>query len=176
MTHLAANVMQRGGGRWIGLALVVSLVFNLVLIGATTGSFLRNRVAPATMATPAVSPNLLGFTTTLAPERRKELWTRTEEERRNVYPYRRQLREARDQSLQALVAEPFDPERYADAQAHLLQADQRAREAVYRLYSVIAVNLTPAERRAFLQWRDQRRPKQNLLNAPDQQATDQKRR
>jgi uncharacterized membrane protein len=175
MMDLAANVMRKAGGRWIGLALVGSLVVNVVLIGASAGSFLRNRIAPTAVAAPTVAPNLLGFTSTLASERRKELWTRTEEERRNVYPSRRELREAREQTLQALVAEPFDPKRYSDAQARQLQADQKAREAVYRLYNVIAVNLTPDERRAFLRWREQRRPLQNLLDAPEHQA-DQKRR
>ena len=175
MTDLAASVMRRAGARWIGLALVGSLVLNLILIGASAGSFLRHLIAPAAVATPAVSPNLLGYTSILASERRKELWTRTEEERSNVYPYRRELREARERALQALVAEPFDPKRYADAQARLLQADQKAREAVYRLYNVIAVNLTLEERRAFLRWREKRRPVQNLLDAPEHQAKDQKR-
>ena len=85
-------------------------------------------------------------------------------------PLRRELREAREEMVQALVAEPFDKERFHTAQAQLLVADQKAREAVHQLYAAIAANMTPEERRGFADWRQKRRPMRNLLDEPEKQA------
>lgn len=169
MTAAAASV-ERRAPRWMVVALFVSLALNLIVIGAVASFVWRHRLEFAAGPPPHLAPNLLGYTSTLPAERRKDLWSQTEEERRTVRPLRRTLREARDESLKALTAEPFDQERYLVAQSRLLAADQKAREAVYRLYGQIAVNLTAEERRGFLRWREKRRPWQNLLDEPDKQA------
>jgi Spy/CpxP family protein refolding chaperone len=82
------------------------------------------------------------------------------------------LREAREEAVKVLVAEPFDKERFQAAQSRLLTADQKAREAIYQLYTEIAVNMTPEERHGFAQWRQKRRPMRNLLDEPEKQASD----
>lgn len=170
MTAGTTRVEGRRSPRWMVVALFASLALNLIGIGAAASFMWRHRFELVAAAGPHIAPNLLGYTSTLTPERRKDLWSRTEDERRNVRPLRRALREARDESLKALIAEPFDQERYQAAQSRLLAADRSAREAVYKLYGEIAVNLTPEERRGFLRWRDKRRPSQNLLDEPDKQA------
>lgn len=172
MTAVATSVERRRAPRWMVIALFASLALNLIVIGATAGFLWKHRFELVGGTAPHLAPNLLGYSSTLPPERRKELWSRTEDERRNVRPLRRSLREARDETLKALTAEPFDQERYLASQSRLLAADQKAREAVYKLYGEIAVNLTPEERRGFLRWRDKRRPQQNLLDEPDKQAAD----
>jgi uncharacterized membrane protein len=154
------------------VALLASLAVNLAIIGATATALWRHRQQLQTAGAPHLLPNILSYASTLSPERRKELWTRTEEERRLVRPLRRELREAREESLKMLVAEPFDNQRYQEAQARLLTADQKAREAVYKLYGEIAAGLTSDERHGFLRWREKRRPMQNLLDEPDKQASD----
>jgi len=82
-----------------------------------------------------------------------------------------QLRAAREETIKALVAEPFDREKFVAAQEKQSEAEQRTRQAVRDLFAKIATGLTPEERRAFPRWREHRRPAgQNLLDEPDQPA------
>jgi uncharacterized membrane protein len=152
------------------LALLVgSLALNLIFIGLVSTAMWRYRTPPHWAG--AVTPNLLGYASTLPAERRKDLWNRTAEQRQLIRPFRRELRAAREEVMAALATEPFDRERFAAAQERLLAADQRARAAVQALYAEIAVGLTSAERQAFPSWREHRRPpRQNLLDEPDQQV------
>lgn len=173
MTSAVTLIGKQSQARWLTTALFASLALNLIVIGATAGFVWRHGL-PESGDAPYLAPNLLNYASTLPPERHKELLARTEEERRNVRPLRRELREVRDESLKLLVAEPFDKQRYQDVQARLLAADQKAREAVHKLYGEIAASLTPEERRGFLRWREKRRPMQNLLDEPDKQAKDRK--
>jgi uncharacterized membrane protein len=156
--------------RWLLVALVVSLALNLVVVGSVAGAVWRFR-APPHWAGGAVTPNLLGYASTLPAPRRKELWDATAEERRLIRPFRREVRVARDETIKALIAEPFERQRFLAAQARQAEAENRARQAVQTLYVKIADGLTPEERRAFPRWREHRRhPSHNLLDEPDQQA------
>lgn len=172
MTAAATSIRSLRAPRWMVVTLVCSLALNLVVVGATASFLWRHRSEPREARATHLPPTLLGYTRTLPAERVKELDSRTEEERRNVGPFRRALREARDESLKALSAEPFDQQRYLAAQSRLLVADQRSREAVLKLYGEIAISLTPEERRGFLRWREERRRQQNLLDEPEKQANE----
>lgn len=158
--------------RWMVVALLASVALNLVVVGATAAGLWRHRMQATSAGVPFSPPNLVGYANTLPQERRKELWERTSDQRRIVRPLRRDLREARDGLLKELTADTFDPERYEVAQARLLLVDQKAREAVYKLYAEIAAGLTSEERRQYLHWREMRRPRHNFLDEPDQQAND----
>ena len=97
--------------------------------------------------------------------------TATAEERSHIRPFRREVRAAREETIKALVAEPFDRAKFVAAQARQAEAENRARAAVQELYVKIADSLTPEERHAFPRWREHRRPPgHNLLDEPDQQA------
>jgi uncharacterized membrane protein len=172
MTAVVTSISRQSAPRWMMVALLASLAVNLAIAGATATALWRHRLHADPAGSPHLLPNILSYASTLPPERRKDLWARTEDERRLVRPLRRELREAREESLKVLAAEPFDNQRYQAAQARLLTADQRAREAVYKLYGEIAVGLTGEERQGFLKWREKRRPMQNLLDEPDKQAND----
>jgi len=172
VTLAATRPARPATPRWMMIALFGSLALNLVVIGAATGFAWRHHAAlQAANAPQHLAPSLLSYASTLPSERHKELSARTEEQRQNVRPLRRQLREVREEVVQALVAEPFDKQRFEAAQARLLIADQKAREAVYQLYSAIAATMTPDERRGFADWRQKRRPMRNLLDEPDKQAS-----
>ena len=122
-------------------------------------------------------PNVVGYAVTLPPERVSELERLTKEEWQRVRPLRRALVEARDEAAKVLAAEPFDRERFLAAQARLVAADEVSREAVFKLHTAIAINLTPEERRGFLRWRErqqQRRP-QNPLDVPEKPASESQR-
>ncbi len=162
-----ASIESAGDRRWLVTVLVVSLAVNMMLIGTAGGYLLRNSSDLAGTTVSPLAPNLLGYASSLPENRRKALWTVTEDERAGVRPLRRALRDAREEFLKALVAEPFDVARFSAAQDHLLEADRKAREAVHKLYAEIATNLTPAERRGYVPWRDGQRLRKNLLDEPD---------
>jgi uncharacterized membrane protein len=169
MTDAGTPRPVRRAPRWLLVALVVSLALNLVIVGSVAGAMWRFRKPPQWAS--AVTPNLLGYASTLPAQRRKQLWDTTLEERRHIRPFRREARTAREETIKALIAEPFEKQRFLAAQARQAEAENRARQAVQDLYVKIADGLTPEERRAFPRWREDRRhPGHNLLDEPDQQA------
>jgi uncharacterized membrane protein len=154
--------------RWVMPALIVSLAANFLIIGLTAGAMWRYR-GPAPVV--AITPNLLGYAGTLTPERRKILWDQTEAERLNLRPFRREVRAAREETIRALVAEPFDRQKFLASHARQSDAEHRARDAVQGLYAKIASGLTLDERREFPRWRERLRPPgSNLLDEPDRPA------
>ena len=165
-----ANVgARRRTPRWMLVALFLSLALNLIVVGSVAGAVWRFRTPPPWAS--AVTPNLLGYVSSLAPERRKQLWEQTREERSHIRPFRREVRAAREETIKVLIAEPFERAAFLAAQARQAEAENRARAAVQDLYVKIADSLTPEERHAFPRWRDHRRPPgRNLLDEPDQQA------
>jgi len=155
--------------RWVLVALFISLALNLIVVGSVAGAVWRFRAPPVLVT--AVTPNLLGYGSTLPPERRKHVWDQTVEERAHIRPFRREVRAAREETIKALVAEPFDRDKFVAAQARQAEAENRARAAVQDLFVKIADSLTREERHAFPLWREHRRPPiRNLLDEPDHQA------
>jgi uncharacterized membrane protein len=155
--------------RWLLVALIASLALNLITIGSIAGAVWRFRKPPAWAG--VITPNLLGYASTLPRERRKQLWEASAGERRHLRPLRREVRLAREETIKILAVEPFDLRHFIAAQNRQAEAESRAREAVRSLYAKLAETLTPEERRAFPGWRaDRRRPTHNLLDEPDQQA------
>ncbi len=59
------------------------------------------------------------------------------------------MRAAREETVKALIAEPFDRQQFKAAQARQAETENRARQAVQDLYVKIADSLTPEERHAF---------------------------
>jgi uncharacterized membrane protein len=158
----------RRAPRWMLLLLIGSLAVNFLIIGLTAGAMWRFRGPPPLAG---VTPNLLGYASTLPADRRKALWDQTEEERQTLRPFRREVRAAREETIKALVAEPFDKQRFVAAQERQSEAEHRARAAVQNLFAKIASGLTSEERNAFPRWREHRRPPgQNLLDEPDHPA------
>ena len=108
MTLAATRTARPASPRWMMIALFGSLALNLIVVGAAAGFAWRHNGVQAANASQHLSPSLLSYASTLSPERHKELSARTEEQRQNVRPLRRQLREAREDVVNALVTEPFD--------------------------------------------------------------------
>lgn len=160
---------RRRAPRWLLAALFASLALNLLVVGSVAGAMWRFRKPPPWAG--SITPNLLGYASTLAPERRKHLWALTSEERNHLRPFRREVRAARDETVKVLAAEPFDAAAFKAAQQHQAEAENRARQAVQDLYFKIAAGLTAEERSAFPHWREHRRPPgANLLDEPDHQS------
>lgn len=159
MSDMAIGAPVFHGGRvprWVLVLLVLSLALNLLVLGSVGALMWRVRAASALGG--AVAPNLLGYASTLPTERRKELWELSAQERQQVRPYRREVRAARQQTVDALVAERFDRQQFIAAQTRQADAETRAREVVRNLYVTIAEGLTREERQGYAHWRENRRP------------------
>jgi uncharacterized membrane protein len=174
MTAVVTSLSRHSPPRWVIPALLVSLAFNVVILAALGVGLWRHGSRVDASAAPHLAPNILSYASTLPKVRREELWNKTEDQRRIVRPLRLELREAREETLKLLAHENFDMQRYLAAQSRLLVIDQKAREAVHRLYAEIAANLTSDERHGYLRWREKRRPMQNLVDEPEKQANEQR--
>jgi uncharacterized membrane protein len=93
----------RRAPRWMLLLLIASLAVNFLFLGLAGGAMWKFR-GPPPMA--GVTPNLLGYASTLPSDRRKSLLDQIEAERQHLRPFRREVRAAREETIQALVAEP----------------------------------------------------------------------
>jgi uncharacterized membrane protein len=161
----AASTVQRAP-RWMKLALVSSLALNLLILGTVGGSIWAFRHAPS-IAARGSGPHLLGFTRTMSGERRFEIWKATRHEVRALRPLRKDVRKARAQAREALVAQPFDKDKFAAAQAHVLEAEVNARREAQKLFVSIAAALTPEERAAFAKWQALRRAERGRQSPRD---------
>jgi uncharacterized membrane protein len=135
--------------RWKGLLLVASLAINLVIFGLVAAIGIKHGWGPPSSAQQAT---LLRFARALPSERRDEILTAIRPQIRSVRPYWRELRKARTEVREALVAEPFDLARYRKAHDRLLDAEMKVRKAIHPLYDDLATRLTPQERREFAHW------------------------
>src|SRR5262247_2434540 len=140
---ISVGQAARQAPRWMLVLLLASLAVNFLIIGLTAGAMWRLRGPPPLAG---VTPNLLGYASTLPSERRKALWDQTEAERKFLRPFRREVRAAREETIKALIAEPFDRERFLAAQARQGETEHQARGAVQNLYAKIASGLTLDER------------------------------
>ena len=100
--------------------------------------------------------NIVGYMASLPPDRRAELMQRSKGLREQSRALRQAARQAAKDRAAALLAEPFDKQRFIDAQTRQIEAEQRLRLAVRDVIAEAASNMTAAERRAFLNWRDRR--------------------
>ena len=139
--------------RWMPLALLASLAVNLLFLGATGAAVWRFR--QAAIFGPGQGPgsgNLLGFTATLPAARKDSIMRQTGEELRVLRPLRAEVRAARHAARVALLADPFDRNAFAMAQARVLDAEFRARKETQNLFLAIAGSMTQEERQAFAHW------------------------
>jgi len=163
MAAVATGMDSARAQRWVMGALICSLALNLVVFGAIATSIWRGSAEPS--GTPGrVARTITGYAATLPDARAKELKKLAEEPWRDAEMVRRKLLDARTEAIQALTAEPFDRQRFQEAQSLLLAADLKYREASTKLNSAIGVHLTPEERKGYLRWREQQQSIQNPLD------------
>ncbi len=149
--------LVRKAPRWMAIALIVSVGLNLLAIGTLASAVWRFR-HEATFAAGPGSGNLLGFTATLSAERRDAIFRLTGDERRSLHPLRSEVRAARLDARQAFLADPFDRNVFAQAQARVLDAELRARRQTQALFVAIASQLSKEERQSFVRWQPQLGP------------------
>ena len=136
--------------RWMRWALIASLALNLLVVGAVAGSFLRGGGA---WAPGGRGTNIIGYVMSLPADRRQDLMKRSSTIRAEMRALRQQVRAANRDRLAAFTAEPFDRQRYIDAQSRQIEADRQIRLLTRDVVADTAASMTSDERRAFLRWR-----------------------
>lgn len=149
-----APVVRRAP-RWMWIVLILSLALNLLVLGVAGGAiwhFRQGHDFPH-----HGSDGLARYLATLPADRRDEIASLIETERETSRRLRRLSREKRRDLALAFEADPLDADRL-DAAA---RAASDARIALIRqrqeFFSTLAAKLTAAERRAYLEWRQDRR-------------------
>jgi uncharacterized membrane protein len=141
--------------RWTRYLLVGSLALNLLILGVIAGAAVRGP-GPWMGQRMGGAGNIFGYVSSLPPERRNELTKRGAVMRGELRPLRQQAREANRARTDALLAEPFDRQRYIDAQTRQIEAETQIRLLMRNLVADTAGGMSLAERRAFLAWRGAR--------------------
>lgn len=140
------------------LALLVSLAVNALFIGGLFSAVVRHNAQPFGQAGGPAQKSLGAYVSTLPVERKDAIWQRSTDKRRLMNASRRDVRQAREDALVALTAEPFDKERFLTAETRLIEAERTARLGQRDVLVEIAGSMTPEERRAYLRWRGPPRP------------------
>lgn len=151
--QVTAPPPTKRSSRWLKLALILSLAVNVLVFGAIAGAWWRGGAGPWGGRG---AGNIVGYMASLPPDRRAELMQRSKGLREQSRALRQAARQAARDRADALLAEPFDKQRFMDAQTRQIEAEQRLRLAVRDVIAEAASNMTAAERRAFLNWRDRR--------------------
>ncbi len=142
--------------KWLGIGLVVSLAVNLFVIGAWAGRIARHGERSETERV-----TLGSMTDSLSPEGRTLLRSAMKNNRREAIPIFKQLKAAQTRAFEALDAEPYDADAYANALRDVRTYSEAGQTLLHATLVDIAAKLTPADRHRLAQesrkWLESRR-------------------
>jgi uncharacterized membrane protein len=153
---MSAHEQPQGLTRRGSVLLMASLALNLLILGTIAGSVFASRgerIAAPGGPTPALNGGIPGFVRTLPKERRAALRESVEQFQRAARPLRVEAFKSRVAAADALVVEPFDPERLKAAMWRLSDAEARLRSQSVDILVGVASKMTSAERQQFRAWR-----------------------
>ena len=130
------GVLAQRTPRWLLAILVLSLLVNGLIAGAFAARWGGASHTPWPGS--SVNAHLVGYAVTLPGERRREILRSTEALRAEMRPIRKAMQQARDRAREALVANPFDPQRFETAQKELFDAEQDNSAGRWKLIPAIA--------------------------------------
>ena len=144
--------------KWIALALVLSLLINLVALGYVIGQSSKPRFFddPSRMF-----PRWIH---TLPEPRQHELRPKMREQLRVMRPPIREMRQQHRALQAAISAEPFDADALAAALEQLRQRHMQVQQLSHEAFVAFVAQLTTAERQALV--RDMARPKPRPWHPP----------
>ena len=137
------------------LSLIASLALNALFVGGLLSALVRHGGGPHGPPNGNGANGLGAYVSTLPVERSRAISAKTNDKRQAMGPLRREVRQARDDALGAIAAEPFDKEKFVLAQKHLMELENRQRLGQVDILAEIAGSMTADERRAFINWRGQ---------------------
>ncbi len=147
-----------GTPKWLKWALIASLAVNLVIIGGALGHRVIGHKWRPHGDRGSAEFGIMGYARTLDAERRAAIRKIVKAEKPNLKALREDIRKARIEAGQALIAEPFDKEKVRAAMARIGEAEVRLKSAGIATLLGAAEQMTPAERTGLLEWWKRRRP------------------
>ncbi len=140
--------------RWPRYLLIASLAINALLIGVIIRGLWIAR-ANFALGGGAIEAAIPAFVATLPQPRREELRRGIPQDRpvAVLRPLRMEVRRARADAARAFLADPFDKQAFIAAQDRLFESENNLRRAIQKMLPELGERLTPAERRAYLNWR-----------------------
>ena len=136
--------------KWATVALVLSLLLNLLLVGFLLGQRTHQHLGgDPTRGFPR-------WAHTLPEPRQETLRPLIRDHMRMLRPSLRDMRRQHATLAAAIGAEPFDAERLKEALASMRGANQQVQKASHAAFVAFVAELTPDERRILLE--DIRRP------------------
>lgn len=166
MTANASETVQpTKSRRWLAIALFLSVGINLLFIGLVAGHALH-RPGPMMMGAPgqfggpgryAGPPPgegaIEGLLQSLPEQVQQEMRKTMRERRAQSEPKLRELQEARRKVRQAMVAEPFVPQRLSEAYAEVRKRGEAVQEDFHEAIVEVAGKLPPEGRRRLADMR-----------------------
>jgi len=135
---------------WVKAVLIVSLAFNLLVIGAVSAKFIAgHKWAKRWGGAVSVLREGRRFVHSLPRERRREIREIARAHRKAFDPVRQAADDARLALAAALEREPFDKQVYAQALEKLKTALRSAADPAGDMLTKVIENLTPEERKDF---------------------------
>ncbi|MFT5507015.1 MAG: putative membrane protein [Hyphomicrobiaceae bacterium] len=142
----------RRAPRWMWIVLVVSIAFNLLVIGmAAAAAFMHFRAGHD-----GPKSKMARFIHTLPSERQEKLQSVFDERRSRFRPFRRAMRQARRRARNAFIAEPFDRDVLVAAYADAAKARMALTKARQEWFENLAQLMTADERRKYVKTRRHR--------------------
>ncbi len=138
--------------RWMRPALVLSLMFNLLVLGVLCGAVWASRDDRWSWQG-GEHKGLAGFVGSLPRERSAELGKIMEAEQKNLEPLWSDFGRARRDVIEGLVIEPFDRAKLESLLARYNEVDGRIRAGRTRKFTEVVLAMTAGERRAFRDWK-----------------------
>jgi uncharacterized membrane protein len=139
--------------RWPKVLLIASLALNVLVVGAIAGAWFKG--GPGMGRGGGV--NIFGYLSSLSSERRAAILKASSDLREQARPLRQVVRQAQRERAAALLAEPFDRQRYINAQTRQIEAETKLRLLARDITAEAAAAMSLDERKAYLRWRDSRR-------------------
>ncbi|MCB1522086.1 MAG: periplasmic heavy metal sensor [Hyphomicrobiaceae bacterium] len=145
---------QSGASRWMKIGLLVSLMLNMLFVGAMAGRMWHGGYGKFGDRR---GSGMVEFYSALAEPRRKQIQDMLDEDRRELRPLRDNVRALRREARDIVTREPFDPAALREAIARAGEASERLRAQRTNDFVEAMSKMTAEERRLFISARHSRR-------------------
>lgn len=138
----------------LGPVLVVSLMINLVVLGAIAGTVLASREGAGWFAQTCAKQGFLDYVRTLPAERRDALTALFMQKRQGRAPLRAHVQAAKAEARAVLATDPLDRAELVAAFDRIDSAEGKLRSAFLKDFAEIFERMSAQDRRGFKEWRE----------------------
>lgn len=144
--------------RWLKWTLMASLAFNLLIIGSAIGHRVMGHHGYGRGSERGSEIGVMGYVRKLDTERRAVITKAIKAEKPDLKALREDIRKARIEAGEVLVAVPFDKEKVRAAMARISDAEAKLKATGISTMLTAAEQMTAEERLGLLEFWKRRRP------------------